>query len=70
MTTTIYNFIHQLMEMIKEGFKSFTIYKGQSRYYLSIGKYSIPPINRHSMKTVILNSSSVSSGIEYLPMLK
>ena len=27
MTTTIYNFIQQLMEMVKAGFKNITIYK-------------------------------------------
>ena len=42
MTTTIYNFIHQIMEAIKEGFKNFAIYKGQSRYYVSAGKINIP----------------------------
>ena len=42
MTTTIYNFIHQIMEAIKEGFKNITIYKGQSRYYVSAGKINIP----------------------------
>ena len=42
MTTTIYNFIQQLMEIIKEGFKNITIYKGQSRYYVSAGKINIP----------------------------
>ena len=41
MTTTIYNFIHQLMGMIKEGFKNITIYKGQTRYYVSAGKINI-----------------------------
>ena len=63
MTTTIYNFIHQIMEAIKEGFKNFTIYKGQSRHYLSIGKWSIPLLTEEEFKIAMFILCLVIGGI-------
>ena len=63
MTTTIYNFIHQIMEAIKEGFKNFAIYKGQSRYYLSIGKWSIPLLTEDELKIAMFILCLVIGGI-------
>ena len=63
MTTTIYNFIHQLMGMIKEGFKNITIYKGQSRYYLSIGKWSIPLLTEEEFKITVFILCLLIGGI-------
>ena len=63
MTTTIYNFIHQLMEMIKEGFKNITIYKGQSRYYVSAGKINIPLPTNDELKIAMFILCLVLGGL-------
>ena len=63
MTTTIYNFIQQLMEMIKEGFKNITIYKGQSRYYVSAGKINIPLPTGDELKITMFILCLVIGGI-------
>ena len=63
MTTTIYNFIHQIMEAVKSGFKSFTIYTCQSRYYLSIGKWSIPLLTVEEFKIAMFILCLVIGGI-------
>ena len=63
MTTTIYNFIHQIMKAIKEGFKNFAIYKSQSRYYLSIGKWSIPLLTEEEFKIAMFILCLVIGGI-------
>ena len=63
MTTTIYNFIQQLMEMIKAGFKNITIYKGQSRYYVSAGKINIPLPTDNELKIAMFILCLVIGGI-------
>ena len=63
MTTTIYNFIHQIMEAIKEGFKNFAIYKGQSRYYVSAGKINIPLPTGDELKIAMFILCLVIGGI-------
>ena len=63
MTTTIYNFIQQLMEMVKAGFKNITIYKGQSRYYVSAGKINIPLPNGDELKIAMFILCLVIGGI-------
>ena len=63
MTTTIYNFIHQLMGMIKEGFKNITIYKGQTRYYVSAGKINIPLPTGNELKVAMFILCLVIGGI-------
>ena len=63
MTTNIYNFIKDLIEMIKVGFKNITIYKGQSRYYLSIGNKSIPLLSQEEMKIAVFIISLLIGGI-------
>ena len=63
MTTTIQNFIHQIMEAIREGFKNFAIYKGQTRYYLSIGKWSIPLFTEEELKVALFILCLILGGI-------
>ena len=52
-----------LIEMIKAGFKNITIYKGQSRYYLSIGNKSIPLLSQEEMKIAVFIISLLIGGI-------
>ena len=63
MTTTIYNFIQQLMEMVKAGFKNITIYKGQSRHYVSAGKINIPLPTGDELKIAMFILCLVIGGI-------
>ena len=63
MTTNIYSFIKDLMEIIKAGFKNITIYKGQFRYYLSIGNKSIPLLSQEEMKIAVFIISLLIGGI-------
>ena len=63
MTTNIYNFIKDLMGMIKAGFKNITIYKGQSRYYLSINNKSIPLLSQEELKVAVFIISLLIGGV-------
>ena len=63
MTTNIYNFVKDLIEMIKAGFRNITIYKGQSRYYLSIGNKSMPLLSKEEMKIAVFIISLLIGGV-------
>ena len=63
MTTTIQNFIRKFMEMIREGIKNITIYRGQSRHYVSIGKYSIALPTGDELKVVLFIICLILGGI-------
>ena len=63
MTTTIHNFINQLMEMVREGLKNVAIYKGQNRYYLSVGGRSLPLPNGDELRLAVFIICLVIGGI-------
>ena len=63
MTITIYNLIKELFEMIKEGFKNITIYKGQTRYYISIGNRSLPLPTGDKLKVAMFIICLILGGI-------
>ena len=51
------------MEIIKTGFKNITIYKGQTRYYVSIGNKSLPLPTGDELKIAMFILCLVIGGI-------